>query len=634
MTDQLAVAQAVHNILIVDDDLGMCETLADILDDKGFEVGVAYDGREAIKTMGQGHYDLILIDIMMPGMNGVEALQEIKTINPNAMTIIMTGHSRLEGMVSEALWAGVDGVLYKPFDIDTVIELIERKSREQVNLPVIDLTRYRPDPHAVKLVPEELARKYSLLPLQIENGYLVVAMVDPTNLYAIEDLRVRTSLNIKPIKASRVDIEQGMSIHYQSSLEIERQIERIAPNVTEQEKGAERLSADVISQTPIARSVELMVGQAVQDKASDIHLEPQENRLCIRYRIDGVLHEVMSLPMRVHMPLISRIKVLSKLNIAERRRPQDGQFSVKVDGTTVDIRVATINTTHGEMAVLRVLDKSVSVREFSELGFMPDMETLYRRLIHAPWGMILVAGPTGSGKSSTLYASLNQLDKDENKIITIEDPVEYRFEGISQVQVNRQADITFASGLRAAMRLDPDIILVGEIRDQETASTAVQASLTGHLVFSTIHANDSVGAIMRLVDLGVEPFLVTSSLLGVLSQRLLRRVCQHCRTTREADPMEQLMYERELGEKREVFDYGVGCDDCAETGYRGRVAIFELLTMNDDIRRLVLRNANTDEIAAAAIEGGMRSMLKDGLLKVQSGVTTPTEVLKNVFSLQ
>jgi general secretion pathway protein E len=633
MSEQPTVREAIRSILIVDDDLGMCETLADILEDKGFTVGTAHDGREAITAMRETSYGLVLIDIMMPGMNGVEALQEIKTISPHAMTIIMTGQSQLEGMVSDALWAGVDGVLYKPFDIETVIELIERKSQEHVDLPVIDLKRYRPDPQAVKLVPEDLARKYGLLPLQIDHGYLVVAMADPTNLNAIEDLRVRTSLNIKPIKASRLEIEQGISVQYQSSVEIERQIERIAARPADKEEENQRLAADVVSQTPIARAVELMVRQAVKDKASDIHIEPQESRLRIRYRIDGVLHDGMSLPLRVHMPLISRIKVLSNLNIAERRRSQDGQFSVVVDNNSVDIRVATINTTHGEMAVLRVLDKSVSVRALPELGFLPDMEEQFRRLIHSPWGIVLVAGPTGSGKSSTLYAGLNQLDKSENKIITIEDPVEYRIEGISQVQVNRQADITFASGLRAAMRLDPNIILVGEIRDQETARTAVQASLTGHLVLSTIHANDSVGAILRLVDLGVEPFLVTSSLLGVLSQRLLRRVCTQCGRLLDAEPIEQLVYEREMGESKAQFNHGVGCNRCAETGYRGRVPVFELLEMNDKVRRLLLRNANTDEIRDAALRGGMRTMLKDGMLKVQAGTTTPSEVLKNVFSL-
>ena len=369
MADTVQTKQAISSILIVDDDLGMCETLSDILEDKGFRVGTAHDGKRAIQIMRDTPYGLILIDIMMPGMNGVEALQQIKTINPQAMTIIMTGHSQLEGMVSDALWSGVDGVLYKPFDVDTVIDLVERKTQEQVDLPIIDLKRYRPDPDAVRLVPEELARKYHLLPLRVDNGYLVVAMADPTNLYAIEDLRVKTSLNIKPLRANGGEIEQNLGLHYQNANEIERQIQRIQSGGESKEQQTQRISADSVAHTPIARAVELMVRQAVKDQASDIHVEPQEKSLRIRYRIDGVLHEAMSLPLRVHMPLISRIKVLSNLNIAERRRPQDGQFSIPIGNVSVDIRVATINTTHGEMAVMRVLDKSVSVRQLSELGF-------------------------------------------------------------------------------------------------------------------------------------------------------------------------------------------------------------------------------------------------------------------------
>lgn len=623
-----------RTILIVDDDAGMCETLADILEIKGYSVDTAQDGRMALQMLRQRDYDLILIDIMMPGMNGVETLQQIKTINPKVLTLIMTGHSQLEGFVSEALWSGVDGVLYKPFEIDDVLAVIERREQDEAELPIIDLRGYEIDPAVVDLVPEEMARKYTLMPLRAEKGSLVVAMADPTNLYAIEDLRVRTSLSIKPVRAAREDIERALSRHYDQTDELERQIEEITPLGVQRDDLAESaLTADLVAQTPIARAVQLMVRQAVRDHASDIHIEPQEDRLRVRYRIDGVLHDTMSLPLRVHAPLLSRIKVLSNLNIAERRRPQDGQFSVQLGNTSVDIRVATINSVHGEMAVLRVLDKSVSVLGFSELGFLPDTQAQYERLLRAPWGIILVAGPTGSGKTSTLYASLNQLDRDENKIITIEDPVEYRFEGISQVQVNRQAGIDFASGLRAAMRLDPNIILVGEIRDQETARTAVQASLTGHLVFSTIHANDSVGTLLRLVDLGVEPFLVTSSLLAVLSQRLVRRVCTRCAYEREVTSAERAAYEEVMGEERSHFTYGAGCSYCADTGYRGRVAVFELLVMNDEIRRMVLRGANSDEIQQRALELGMRTMLHDGMLKVQQGVTTPTEVLRNIFAL-
>jgi|YNPNPStandDraft_1061719.scaffolds.fasta_scaffold11644_3 general secretion pathway protein E len=635
MTEEtVAVQQKQLSVLIVDDDPGMCETLVDILEDRGFSVGSAQDGKTALELMKKASYDLILIDIMMPGMNGVETLRQIKAINPNVITIIMTGHSQLEGYVSEALWAGVDGVLYKPFDVNAVIELIERKHRDLVSLPIIDLKRYQVDPEAVKLVPEELARKYSLLPLKVEQGQLLVAMTDPTNLLAIEDLRIRTGLKIKTLRASPADIQNAFTNYYQATTEIDRHIERIAPPPSETEdKTSQRLTAELVSQAPVVRAVELMITQAVKDKASDIHIEPQEDHLRIRYRIDGVLHDAMRLPLRVHAPIVSRIKVLANLNIAERRRPQDGQFSITVEGKSVDIRVATISTVKGEMVVMRVLDKSISVRGLSELGFLPEMEQNWNRLIHSPWGIVLIAGPTGSGKTSTLYASLNQLDKTVLKIITIEDPVEYRFEGINQVQVNRQAEITFASGLRAAMRLDPDVILVGEIRDQETAKTAVQASLTGHLVFSSIHANDTVGAIFRLIDLGVEPFLLTSSLLAVLSQRLVRRVCNQCRAVKEATLPEITAYEQQLGEHRTHFEYGTGCNYCAETGYRGRVGVFELLMMNDELRRLVLQGANSGDLRRAAEAMGMKSMPYDGMVKVKMGITTPSEILRGVFTM-
>jgi len=333
----------------------------------------------------------------------------------------------------------------------------------------------------------------------------------------------------------------------------------------------------------------------------------------------------------VHGPLVSRVKVLANMNIAERRRPQDGHFSISADGTEVDIRVATADTSWGEMAVLRVLDKSISVMDLPELGFLPDSLETYRDLIRSPYGMLLASGPTGSGKTTTLYATINQLDSRERNIITIEDPVEYRFANINQMQVNPQANITFASGLRATMRLDPDVILVGEVRDRETASIAIQAALTGHLVLSTVHANDAVGALFRLMDLGVEPFLLTSAMVGIVAQRLVRRVCPHCRILREGTEEEQLAYEKEIGEKRTKFYHGTGCNFCAMTGYYGRMGVYEILVMSEEIRRLVLQGAGSDVIKTKAVEEGMMSMWRDGMLKVKEGLTTPSEVLRNVF---
>ncbi|MBC7236598.1 MAG: Flp pilus assembly complex ATPase component TadA, partial [Chloroflexi bacterium] len=426
--DQLA---DIRSVLIVDDDARFLGRLAPELGKEGMEVAVAYDGTAAMQQIRDTRYDLILIDVMLPGMSGIEALAQIRAMNPHAMVIVMAGKSQVEGLVSNALWSGADGVLHKPFGAQELLELVQRREQEQAELPQIDLSSYDISPEVLELVPEALARKYALLPLQNEEGHLLVAMADPTNLYAIEDLRVRTGLNIRPVRAAYADIQSALMTYYGDQGEIEREIERIAPLVRQAEdEVASRLSAEAVSRTPIARAVELMIRQAVKDKASDIHLEPQEDRLRVRYRIDGVLHDAMTLPKRVHAPMLSRIKVLAHLNIAERRRPQDGQFSIDIDGHPVDIRVATVDTVHGEMAVLRVLDKAVSVRPLEQLGFLPDTEELYKHVIHAPWGILLIAGPTGSGKTSTLYASINQLDRDEKKIITIEDPVEYRFEGI------------------------------------------------------------------------------------------------------------------------------------------------------------------------------------------------------------
>ena len=622
------------NILIIDDDESMCETLADVLDDKGYSVTTTRDGQAGLQLMRENRFDLILVDIMMPGMNGVETLRQIRRIAPDAATMVMTGQSQLEGYVSDALWSGADGVLYKPLEMSAVLDMIEQKQEARASLPVIDLRQYQPDPASIEMIPQEMARKYTLLPLRVESGHLLVAMADPTNLYAIEDLRVRTSLRIRPLKAHRTEIEEAIERYYGGGIEIERQIDRItATHKRPETEDEERVSAEMVAQTPVVRAVELMLHQAVKDRASDIHLEPQEDHLRVRYRIDGVLHDAMRLPKRVHAPLISRIKVLANLNIAERRRPQDGQFSIEADGRDIDFRVATINTVQGEMAVLRVLDK-LMLRELDQVGFMPGMLEHWMKLIHSPWGIVLIAGPTGSGKTSTMYASINQLDKDEDKIITIEDPVEYRFDAISQVQVHRQAGITFASGLRSAMRLDPDTILVGEIRDNETAATAIQASLTGHLVLSSIHANDTVGAVFRLIDLGIEPFLVTSSLIGVLSQRLLRRVCASCGQRREGTYQEATIYEQTLGEKRKEFVYGVGCNECAQTGYRGRVPAFELLTIDDNLRRMILEGASSQTLREAAEKSGLITMLHDAMLKVQADITNPSEVMKEVLGLK
>jgi general secretion pathway protein E len=501
----------------------------------------------------------------------------------------------------------------------------------QLNVPIIDLTRHRVQPEALALVPEEYARQHDLIPVDLTGDSLVVVMADPLNMHTLEDLRARARKIIQPAVGIPSDIREAIDRNYVGWNEIERQISMVTPRVDE--APVEEAAPDLTAQTPIVRTAELLIGQAVRDRASDIHLEPKEDHLRVRYRIDGFLHEVQTLPLSVHPPLISRLKVLAGMNIAERRRPQDGQFSIRVEAKDIDFRVATSDSAHGEMMVLRVLDKSLSLIALKELGFLPEALDHYTQMLRKPFGMVLVGGPTGSGKTTTLYASLNRLDRKGRNIVTIEDPIEYHFEDINQIQVNAQASITFASGLRSIMRLDPDVILVGEVRDSETAAMATQASLTGHLVLSSIHANDAVGILFRLIDLGVEPFLISSALVGVVSQRLVRRVCSHCRALADVPPEEASAYEEEMGEKPDKLYYGSGCNFCANTGYSGRTGVYEVMPLSEEVRRLLLKGAGSADIKAQALSEGMTTMRRSAMLKVQQGVTTPLEVIRNVYSI-
>ena len=427
------------------------------------------------------------------------------------------------------------------------------------------------------------------------------------------------------------EIQEAIDFNYQSYDEIEKQISNISlPDETAQKQA--RL--DTVTDAPVARALTLIIDEAVKARASDIHIQPQEDKLRVRYRIDGTLHDMLSLPLATAIPLISRIKILANMNIADHHRPQDGQFSIKTKGRrAIDIRVGTIATVYGEMAALRLLDKSRALLPLPELGFLPESLAKYEEMLKIPHGMILVSGPTGAGKTTTLYASVNCLDHAGRNIITTEDPVEYRFKNINQVQVNPRAGITFASGLRSILRLDPDVILVGEIRDAETAEIAVQSALTGHLVLSSIHANDAVGVVLRLLDLGIEPFLVASALIGVVSQRMIRQTCPDCTHPVEAPLIEQTIYRKEVGEERSEFLYGNGCKSCAHTGYQGRTGLFEILHMSDEIRSMLLSGTTAAQLRVQAIKEGMTPLIKDGMLKVKADITTPSEILRNAYSV-
>ncbi len=493
------------------------------------------------------------------------------------------------------------------------------------------LQKHLIQPEALRLIPERLAREYAAIPLEVSGNVLHVAMANPSDIIALEALSAHSQLHVVPETADAEDIREAIDFNYQSYDEIEKQISSMSLSTEDTE---EQIRLDTITDAPVARALSLIIDEAVKARASDIHLQPQEDKLLVRYRIDGTLHNMLSLPQMTATPLISRIKILANMNIADHHRPQDGQFSVRTKyGRSIDIRVGTVATVHGEMAALRLLDKSRAIIDLSELGFLPLTLNKYQEMLKVPYGMILVSGPTGAGKTTSLYASLGCLDSAERNIITIEDPVEYRFKNVNQIQVNTRAGLTFASGLRSVLRLDPDVILVGEVRDAETARIAVQSALTGHLVLSSIHANDAVGVVFRLLDLGIEPFLVASALIGVVAQRMVRRICPDCAQLTEAPLLEQLSYRRETGEERKDFYYGAGCKSCANTGYRERTGLFEILQISDDIRMMLLRSATASELRNQAVKEGMIPLIKDGMLKVKNDITTPTEVLRNAFSV-
>jgi len=490
------------------------------------------------------------------------------------------------------------------------------------------LLRQMPQPEAIQLIPEVVARKYNAIPLTISGKTMEVAIADPTNIFALEALAAQSRMRIKPVAATAQEIRDAIDFNYKGFSEIEKQISRIS---IPDEETDDKLAIKAATETPLVQSLNLIIDEAVKARASDIHIEPEEDRVRIRYRIDGSLHDTMSLPPNIHRALISRIKILSQLNIADHFRPQDGQFSAEAKGRPIDVRVATAPTVWGERATLRLLDKSLAALGLSELGMLPDTLAIYENMLKVPYGMILISGPTGAGKTTTLYASINSLDTHERNIITVEDPAEYRFKDINQIQVNPQAGITFASGLRSILRHDPDVVLVGEIRDAETANIAVQAALTGHMMLSSIHANDVAGVLSRLLDLKIEPFLIASSVIGVVAQRMVRRICPDCRRLIEAPAVEQMAYEREMGEEQTEFFYGTGCKSCAYTGYLGRTGIFEILRVSDKIGMMVVNRASSGEIRAEALKEGMTSMGKDGMRKVKEGITTPAEVLRSAY---
>jgi general secretion pathway protein E len=468
-------------------------------------------------------------------------------------------------------------------------------------------------------------RHAKVLPLGQTNGALTVAMSDPADYYTIQGLELATGLQVEPRLARERDILEGLETFYGNGSAADaggaaEPADAELEYLSDDEEDVNHLR-DLASEAPVIRLVNMLINRALEQRSSDIHIEPFEHELKVRYRIDGVLHDVETPARRLQAAIVSRIKIMAKLNIAERRLPQDGRIKLRLMGKEIDLRVSTLPTLYGESVVLRILDRSSIVVNLESLGFPDDTLPEFEKLITKPYGMILVTGPTGSGKTTTLYGALDKINSPDKKIITIEDPVEYQLFGVNQIHVKPQIGLTFANGLRSIVRQDPDVIMVGEIRDFETAEIAIQAALTGHLVFSTLHTNDAAGAVSRLLEMGVEDYLLASSLLGVLAQRLVRRVCMKCRQPAEA------VLDAEHGGGERVFE-GKGCDDCAHTGYRGRSGIFELLLVSDAIRQLILKRSSSDIIKDAAVAQGMRTLRDDGWRTVRRGVTTVAEVVR------
>lgn len=497
------------------------------------------------------------------------------------------------------------------------------------NVPYVDLRKELAQPEALNIISEEFARKNHLLPIRVTDKFLTIAMSYPEDIRSIQEITAISKKRILVQLAMPKQIERVIDMCYKGESEIVKQINQMSID-------NEQTISDIIQvdeNTPIIKTVNIIINKGVQSRASDIHLEPQDDSLRIRFRIDGILSDVFSLPLSTYPSLLSRIKIMAEMDIAEQRRPQDGQFSIKLGTKEIDIRVATLSTANGERITLRLLDKSMNLYRLSELGLLPDMQSKIENTLQNSVGMMLVGGPTGSGKTTSLYSFINHIDKIERNIITIEDPIEYTFSRINQTQVNPKAGITYASGLRAILRSDPDVVLIGEIRDQETAKIAVQSALTGHLLLASIHANNAVSMISRLVDLGIDPFLISSTLIAVLSQRMARITCNYCKKEQPLTAEEKAIYEEEMQEEAPLGYTGNGCSFCANTGFLGRIGIFELLVMTEEIRHAIHNKASQDEIKEIAIKQGMNTLKRDGMLKVKNGVTTVREIMRSVHSV-
>ena len=501
----------------------------------------------------------------------------------------------------------------------------------QLNLPFVDLTEYPVDQSAVALIPGGLLRRHNMLPIGREGDRLLLAMADPQNVLALDDVRAAVRVQVRPVVAERQDLMNAINRFVRADGELNDLTSAIQEE-SDETPGSDVAVADAEDDAPIVRFVNLLISQAISDHASDIHIEPGEHELGVRYRIDGVLHEMQRAPKSIQSGVISRLKIMADIDIAERRKPQDGRLSVMHGGKKIDLRVATLPTVYGEKIVMRILDNSATKLGIQQMAMLDRNLNAFKKSYTKPYGMILVTGPTGSGKSTTLYTTLNEVAKPEINVITVEDPVEYRLAGINQVQVNVKAGLTFASALRSILRSDPDVVLIGEIRDQETAQIAIEASLTGHLVLSTLHTNDAPSAVTRLIEMDIEPFLVGSALDCVVAQRLARRLCERCKEPYQhtAEELNEMRFAVDPNMGLPTLFRPVGCQHCSGTGYRGRLALHEVMTVSEEIERLAVTRSSSADIGRVAVEQGMATLRQDGWAKALLGMTSIEEILRVV----
>ena len=549
-----------------------------------------------------------------------QILIELGYITPEQLESALEEHRKTPKSLGRVL---IDLKMIKESDL-------VRALAEQVGLEFVDLSEFPVDATSTVLLPESLARRYRALPIGERDGRLLVAMSDPANVYALDDIRTITGRDVQPVVATANDVEHAI----QKFAGLDSQVEAMADILAEagDTETTEDLEA-ALEDAPIVKLVNAIMTQAVGDRASDVHLEPAERNVRIRFRVDGVLHEPMPpAPKNIQGGLISRLKVMADLNIAEKRIPQDGRISMKVGATALDLRVATLPTVFGEKVVIRVLDKSNALLRLDELGFLEDAYKRWAMSFKKPYGALLVTGPTGSGKSTTMYSTLNILNEESKNIITVEDPVEYRLAGVNQIQVNPKAGLTFALALRSILRADPDIVLIGEIRDKETATIAIEAALTGHLVLSSLHTNDAASAITRLVEMDVETFLVASSIDAVVAQRLARKLCERCKQPYQPEQAELQAagFPDWLWAEVPQLWKSQGCPACSNTGYRGRIGLYEVMQMSEEIERLTVERASADAIREVSMQQGMMTLREDGLEKARMGITSLDEVARVV----